>query len=201
MTLTCVFAVISFGIVFFRTRPDASVLTSAIVLAYVLYLQRTALSSDEDPVCNPKFDKAGSKTIDLVFGLVFTFLSLIVISGSTAPKDEDANMATNLNAPMMEKAEDSGDKVNDLEEKGKVVKTAEEAHVFPVTTATILFQLLMVLASVYYAMLLTNWGNPSHDDEVYSFFANNNNAYWIGLTAQWVSMIVYLLSLIMPLFY
>ena len=35
-----------------------------------------------------------------------------------------------------------------------------KAHVFPVSPATIIFQALMVLSSVYFAMLMTNWGDP-----------------------------------------
>jgi len=55
--------------------------------------------------------------------------------------------------------------VADLEEEDEngtavVKKTAKEMHVFPITRATILFQVIMVLVSIYWAMLLTNWGSP-----------------------------------------
>jgi hypothetical protein len=39
---------------------------------------------------------------------------------------------------MMEDEKDQGEVVNDVEEHG-VKKTAEEMHVFPITTATIYF--------------------------------------------------------------
>lgn len=38
MSITCLIAVIMYGIVFLRTRPDASILTSSIILSYFLYL-------------------------------------------------------------------------------------------------------------------------------------------------------------------
>lgn len=38
MVTTCVIAVFMYGIVFVRTRPDASILTSSLVLSYFLYL-------------------------------------------------------------------------------------------------------------------------------------------------------------------
>jgi len=52
MILTIVCVVIMFGIVPFRTREDASILTSAIVWTYNLYLQWSALSSNV--TCNPQ---------------------------------------------------------------------------------------------------------------------------------------------------
>jgi len=45
MTITLISAIASYAIVFFRTREDASILTSTIVVAYLLYLQWSALAS------------------------------------------------------------------------------------------------------------------------------------------------------------
>ena len=86
----------------------------------------------------------------------------------------------------------------DLEGTGTKV-TAEEAHVFPISTATIVFQGLMVLASIYYSMLMTNWGNPSVMDDTYGFFSNNYMSYWVQMTALWVSQALYVFSLTAPL--
>jgi len=38
MTITLISAIASYAIVFFKTREDASILTSTIVVAYLLYL-------------------------------------------------------------------------------------------------------------------------------------------------------------------
>ena len=48
ITLTVVAAVLMYGLILLRTRNDASALTSSIVLAYCLYLQWSALSSDNN---------------------------------------------------------------------------------------------------------------------------------------------------------
>lgn len=56
-------------------------------------------------------------------------------------------------------------------------------HSFPITPATILFQVLLILAAIYYSMLLTNWGNPTIFDNTSSFFASNNTSFWIKLVA------------------
>jgi hypothetical protein len=36
-----------------RSRKDATICTSSIAAMYILYLQWTALSSDNDETCNP----------------------------------------------------------------------------------------------------------------------------------------------------
>jgi serine incorporator 1/3 len=53
MTVTLVAAIASYAIVFFRTREDASLLTSSIVVSYLLYLQWSALASSPTTECNP----------------------------------------------------------------------------------------------------------------------------------------------------
>jgi hypothetical protein len=41
-------------------------------------------------------------------------------------------------------------------------------HVFPISSSTIFFHFCMMLSSIYYVMLLTDWENPGlflgHDD-------------------------------------
>ena len=97
---------------------------------------------------------------------------------------------------MMEKEEDTQGYNQVDQENGK---SAEDNHVFPISTATIMFQGLMMLASIYYAMLLTNWGNPTVMDETYGFFGNNKMSYWVQMTALWVSQALYIFSLTAPL--
>lgn len=101
---------------------------------------------------------------------------------------------------MMEKEDEVAYQKVDLEGTGteKAIK-AKDAHVFPISTATILFQALMCLASIYYSMLMTNWGNPSVMDNTYGFFSNNYTSYWIQLSALWVSQAMYVFSLTAPL--
>ena len=70
---------------------------------------------------------------------------------------------------------------------------------FPISTATIVFQGLMVLASIYYSMLLTNWGNPTVMDNTYGFFGKNEMSYWVQMTALWISQGLYVFSLTAPL--
>lgn len=36
----------------------------------------------------------------------------------------------------------------------------------------------MTLAAIYYAMLLTSWGNPVYTADFAYFFTPNNASYW-----------------------
>ena len=181
LIISTVLGVAMYGVVLIRTRKDASMLTSAIVWCYQLYLQWSAMSSAPDVECNPYTSSAGNTTLEICIGLFFTFLSLLIVGGSTT-KGDDPTLTGDMASHMMEKEEDTqtykqiNPSANDNKEGGK---TAEEAHVFPISTATIMFQGLMVLASVYYSMLMTNWGDPSVMESTYGFFSDNYMSYWV----------------------
>lgn len=113
MTITCVAAVAMYGLVLLRTRKDASIFTSSLVLTYVLYLQWSALSSNPNLECNPYVSAAWNTTFLMIMGMVFTFISLLIISAATFKEEKTyeandnaqaaVNVATGLNAPFMEK--------------------------------------------------------------------------------------------------
>lgn len=136
MSLTLVCGVFFYLIVpFGQTRPDASILTSAIVWSYVTYMQWSALASNPDETCNPFIDSATNTTCQIIAGLFFTITSLAIVAGSTK-KDDTANIAQSANAALIE-SEGEGVKINGSEELTK--KAAEDSMVFEITTATILF--------------------------------------------------------------
>ena len=194
LIISTVIAVFTYVIVIFRTRPDASMLTSSIIWSYHLYLQWSAMSSNPSTECNKFQNSAGNTTGEICVGLFFTFLALVVIGGSTT-KETDSTVTGAVSAHMMEKEEDVQPKnqnyskvgqPTDLEGTGKKEKVKmteddmEKNHIFPISTATIVFQGLMVLASIYYSMLMTNWGKPSVEDSTFDgFFNNGPMSYWV----------------------
>ena len=127
-------------------------------------------------------------------------ISLMVVGGSTKSADDD-NITTRMNGAVIENAEDNYNDLDDIEQKDGTKVRAEDAHVFPVTTATIIFQLLLIFASIYYAMMLTNWGNPSVFTDTTDFFKASKTSFWVKQVAQWVSIGIYLFSLLAPLIF
>ena len=116
ISITILAGIAFFVIVFLRTREDASILTSSIVLLYVSYLQWSALAANPNQTCNPFGDSSVNTVMQIVLGLFFTFISLIVISGSTKKSDEN-NLTTRANNHMMEDEEDDGTRLDDVEKK------------------------------------------------------------------------------------
>lgn len=141
-----------YGLVFLRTRSDASIFTSSLVLTYCLYLQWNALSSSPVLGCNPYVitgKQPWNRTLMTIMGLIFTFLSLMIISASTFKEEKDVmaedtaqaevNVATGVNAPLME-TENAAD-VKAAEENIEREKRGEKPiyRPLPITTATIFF--------------------------------------------------------------
>ena len=213
MIITTVCGVLFYVLVLIRTRQDASIFTSSLVLSYVLLLQWSALSNNPDTTCNPYYNEKGNTIWLMCIGLLFTFVCLFVISAATVKQEEDymrndteqaqINVATGMNAPLMEK--ESAEDVKIAEENIQREAQGEKPlpRKLPITPATLMFQFLLVLAAIYYAMILTNWGNPTlyGESKNYQFFPNQTRfSYWVQLVAQWISILLYLFSLTAPLF-
>lgn len=99
MTFTLLFIILMHVIVLFRTREDASILTSSIASFYVLYLQWSALSSKSDDVCNLS-NKSTNNLFLIIYGLAFTFVSLFIMGGASKTSDEKSSQ---LASGLMEK--------------------------------------------------------------------------------------------------
>jgi hypothetical protein len=88
MAVTLGAGVFMHAFVFLRVRSDASLFTSSLVLFYFFILQWSGLSSDLDQACNPYHSSFGNSVAVMTLGLVFTFMSLFVVSFSEK-SDED----------------------------------------------------------------------------------------------------------------
>ena len=169
---------------------------------YLTYLQWSALVSNPNTDCNPFENSALNTTMQIISGTIFTMLCLIVISASTK-KDGEGNVTTAMNGAFVENEDGDYEKLDNVQARDGKEMSQEELHAFPVTPQTITFQLLMIFATVYFAMLFTNWGNPTlfeNQDTNGSFFANNDkSSFWVKLVTQWCSILIYLFSLVAPI--
>lgn len=50
-------------------------------------------------------------------------------------------------------------------------------------------------------MLMTNWGDPVIENEKSEFYQANWASFWIKISAQWVSILIYTWSLVAPLIF
>lgn len=90
-----------------------------------------------------------------------------------------------------------GDKIETLEEREKRLSQNEEEAItlLPVTTGLIKYQVILMIVSCHYAMVLTNWGHPSffYGEEA-DMFAENELSYGIKLAMWIISFVVYAIS-------
>lgn len=159
---------------------------------YMVYLTWTALASRPTDKCNPFYREDHGTILQIVFGLVFTFITLIVLGFSK--KDEDKEHIENKLKNMVAEDANSDDELEKTNVKGEKEKT----NVFPVSQSTIIFQGFMIFVSIYYAMLITNWGRPTVDDDNYDYFIDEWAGFWVKIVDQWVMCGLYLFSLIAP---
>eukprot|EP00343_Euplotes_focardii_P002993 CAMPEP_0205806696 /NCGR_PEP_ID=MMETSP0205-20121125/10331_1 /ASSEMBLY_ACC=CAM_ASM_000278 /TAXON_ID=36767 /ORGANISM="Euplotes focardii, Strain TN1" /LENGTH=125 /DNA_ID=CAMNT_0053079995 /DNA_START=893 /DNA_END=1270 /DNA_ORIENTATION=- len=114
--------------------------------------------------------------------------------------DDDQGKMPIMSAPLVENEEDEED-LEDIPQVGKDAVSAEEAHVYPISWATIFFHILMIFASAYYGVLLTNWGNASINSNTTDVFKSSALSFWIKIGAQWGCFLIYTFSLVGPLIF
>lgn len=201
--VTLVGIILMYGLVLLRSRKDASILTSSIASCYCLYLQWTAMSSDNNPTCNDNLFEASNTVWQIVVGLFFTVFSLTIVSASTK-SDDETNLTSEVGGHLIEKKGDLDDK-EDIEDGTADALNRnprdDQSHVFAISQATITFQGCMVLSAMYMAMLCTNWGDVTLFENTTSFFEHSNGTYWLKIVAEWITLFLYIFSLVAPLLF
>ena len=160
---------------------NGSIFTCSLIFLFSSCLNASAVMSD------PTLEGKTNSLIQISIGLVFLFVILFYISGTTSDnKDKiqkSANEKTKAPTPIsgagniaMEKSEEALEaparSYNTIEQK-------EEEELPQNTTATALFHLVMVFVAFYFAMLLTNWGAPNIDDDIKNYTGFSKE--WLGI--------------------
>lgn len=128
---------------------NIALLTSSAVNLYCIYLTWAGLSSTDDE-CNT-LEVEESTALNITFGLIPLIIILLYIGFRKKERGEENN------APIREIADPMIAKEEDDQDEG--VRDTEKASSY------VYFYLLLVLTSVYMAMLVTNWGAPKVDGE------------------------------------
>ena len=144
-------------------------------------------------------NSAENTIAQIIAGAFVTVISLFVISSSTQKSDKQ-NLTTKMNQPLMEDEEGAGKE--ELEPINGQSVDGEALNTFPISTASIYFQILLILSSCYYAMLLTNWGNPTvFSASSIPYYSANDQSFWVKLSVQWISTALYLFSMVAPVIF
>jgi Serine incorporator (Serinc). len=132
-------------------NPYLALLTSSVVNCYITYLCWDGLTNDTNGSCNT-WDNAQDTGITITIGVVVLLVTLIYISFRKREQNQDQALIRNAAEPILATEEESGEEAD--------LPYNEEAD----GRKMFYFHLFMILASVYFSMLLTNWGAANVTD-------------------------------------
>ena len=175
------------------SEMQGAIFPTAFVSAYVIFLCWSALESNPDAKCRPK---AEHSTLDFTFGALFASVTLMWSAFSVT-----SNAGHLVKGEKLEKAgNNSGESgvelagpviSNDLEEQMVSGEDEDDTPVYSHEQSW-MFHLIMVTASTYMAMLLTDWGSTKGA-------ANAGEAsMWMKIVAQWLTTLLFGWTLIAP---
>eukprot|EP00510_Aplanochytrium_minuta_P008208 CAMPEP_0184045608 /NCGR_PEP_ID=MMETSP0956-20121227/1006_1 /TAXON_ID=627963 /ORGANISM="Aplanochytrium sp, Strain PBS07" /LENGTH=213 /DNA_ID=CAMNT_0026336921 /DNA_START=664 /DNA_END=1302 /DNA_ORIENTATION=- len=179
-SLTLTGIVIFTGITLFRfqlVEQEGAILPASVVAAYCTYLCWSALESNPNNECKP-FQTSEEHPAGIIIGMIIASASLMwtVLSASQGVEDllagapGDSDMNTPLNdsegGPLYQAIASDTEEGYDYDDEDD----------WPETRLWI-FHLTLFTASMYMAMLLTNWGSAAH--------AEGNGDGKVGVASMW----------------
>ena len=191
------FIILNTALIFAGVNPNSSLLTSGAVACYSTYLIWSGLSYMEEQ-CNPLLLENFTTTFHTIFGLVVIIASLVYVSvgssdqtsGYIAPGGVDiAKQVLANNEPLMNRTDHEEGMLRRIE--------PSELRVYQ-ENSFIYFHIIMLFASCYVAMLLTNWGSPVIDGLPFFQFQASKLSMWIKVGVAWCTNILYTWTLIAP---
>ena len=167
-------------------RPNATLFVVGFSSCYVVYLSWSALASHPDKECNEMIDSSVNTAMQIIVGVIFTFLNMF----SIATASEDVSPPTK-GEPMQ------GNQIIQEKTDGEAEPQTEQDKqlaIFPVTFQTMFYQIIMVLLSLYFGMLFTNWGYALVDDQIDHQTDNALFSMWVKIVAQIITIILFSVS-------
>ncbi|EGF79388.1 hypothetical protein BATDEDRAFT_37095 [Batrachochytrium dendrobatidis JAM81] len=203
-----------------EATPKSGLAQASMVTIYATYLVASALvsmpaSKDENGVlhCTPPLTNLdNTQTTTLVIGTLFTFLALAYSASRAATRPN-----------FMNESGDGGDRSSHLYaavESGAFPASALDAdddpdrsHSTPFGTyrppvddeveavrySYMLFHLIFVVASMYLAMLVTNWDTVTITKDDFAVVGKSYAAAWVKIVSGWLVLIVYAWTLVAPI--
>ncbi|KAI8899422.1 serine incorporator/TMS membrane protein [Globomyces pollinis-pini] len=170
-----------------EANPKSGLAQASMVTIYATYLIASALTSEpNDPLagrsCNPLDLQDKTQTTSMLVGSMFTFLAL-VYSTSRAAETYDTFRDTE---PLLAPDEHEGTYPHDDEQEGCLYNYS-------------FFHFIFFIASMYLAMLITNWDSVSISDKDTAVVGKSLTAVWVKVISSWLVMGLYTWTAVAPL--
>mmetsp|Transcript_11194 Transcript_11194/g.23296 ORF Transcript_11194/g.23296 Transcript_11194/m.23296 type:complete len:451 (-) Transcript_11194:75-1427(-) len=207
VTLLCGVAIIVMSVLDVFGAPG--LLCPAVVFVYAVWLQWSAMTSEDTTECNPYGSQDDQPWYVVAIGVVITGLSLAYTSYSAANavpdlcggSDDSEDLTSPLVAPRTDveagKKNDDSDADDadsgDDRPRSLAVESPEAADTGR-SDQPWKYHLIMFSASLYMAMLLTNWGVGTSSGTS----TTGTTSMWIKIITMWLTYLLYLWTLLAP---
>lgn len=181
-------------------RENFTPFVAATGVTYITYLAWTTLSSVPASNDDPKKNTDCWYTPSVKYNVM---LNVFIGSAFTCATIMSIATASRTAAPsgaQVEKDKTSylGDALAEKVDKEAAAENEEDKKIglFPVTKQTIIFQAILMFASLYYAMLFSNWGDSTGTEGKTSKYYSPWIAFWIKFINLILASVLFTLSLI-----
>ncbi|PKY48316.1 TMS membrane protein/tumor differentially expressed protein [Rhizophagus irregularis] len=155
-----------------EANPRSGLSQASMVTIYCTYIILSAIANEpDDNMCNPLTRSRGTRTTTIVLGTILTFLAIAYSTSRAATQTS---------------ALDDDDDGHDDEKNGVAYNYGS-------------FHFIFAVASMYVAMLLTNWNNiNTTGSEELVIIGQSIVAVWVKVVSSWICLLLYTWTLIGP---
>jgi hypothetical protein len=137
---------------------------AAMISIYGTYLVASALSSHPDAKCNPVNTRQKTQTYSALLGSLFTFLALAYSAFSAATQNLNISESMPLMSEHVQASVDAGGIAPSSLESHNIGPLDDEQDGVNYSYSS--FHFVFMIASMYLAMLVTNWDHPAESDQM-----------------------------------
>ena len=206
----CLFvAALSVTPVIQEANPKSGLAQASMVVIYSTYLVASAVSNEPsmgddgaDTTCNPLNESDETQTTSIILGSIFTFLALAYSTSHAATQQN--LLSTDESVPLM-----TDSHLHAAVESGALAPSAiddDNGSRYPVDDeqdgvqySYSFFHFIFVIASMYLAMLLTNWDSVTKTNEDSAVVGKNMTSVWVKIASSWLVLFLYGWTLVAPL--
>lgn len=196
-------------------NPRSGLLQAGLVVVYCTYLTTSSIvnapTAEGFAHCNPLDHAAGTRTTSIVIGGLFTLVAIAYSTSRAATKStslmSSASMGPDTALPLdepsvrsqaiQESIENGSIRPSEVHEDSSDAPQDDETD--GVAYSYALFHLVFAVATMYVALLLTNWNTISSDSKDFIDIGRSAAAMWVKIVSGWICYALYLWSLVAPI--
>ncbi|KAJ9061501.1 Membrane protein tms1 [Entomophthora muscae] len=195
-------------------NPRSGLLQAGIVAVYCTYLTTSSIANEPAlegyKHCNPLDHAPGTRTTSIIIGGLFTLVA-IAYSTSRAATNSSSLMAsgsgpdtglpldeTSVRSQAVQASIENGS-IHPSEVHEDSAGAPEDDETDGVAYSYALFHLVFAMATMYVALLLTNWNSLSSESKEFIDIGRSYAAMWVKIVSGWICYSLYIWSLVAPI--